>query len=534
MIRAPRSFHLLALLASCLTWVTNAASDSARVRDRALHQLSQGDVKSAVRLVNTALGAEPTNTELRLLLGRIVDFDGKPEAAIRIWREGLCGNKRDYPLLISIADRRRRQSEDGPNVTYKRGGVSYAPATDKRSEDEFKRINAGRALNSYRRALALRPGEPAVLAHIGNLEYATGDYQRALNTWMDGASKFPAEAEFQLGWARTLRQLNQLEDAAAHFEDALRIAPRSTEAHEALAEIYSRANRSEQARQARQRAAFFEWVPPQFELDYDEAHFKTALLLNPRLLGEKPAKDARAKRMALIERLKRDKSDAATAFLALLCHHHEDHGPVEDAIYAELRTRGETGTDHLATLLRNARSTCTARSASHALAEAGSSKILPDLIAALPRDSRPYFHSDVAGAIRKLGDARAVPALVETMNAAVEETKPSSKEDPMNHYMGRLMNRKRCTAALSQFDTPEAHKALEQGFENPQLRIISGVALYKLTGRPAYLQPLTSALDKQKSTYALALAMEILPDVDTPEAARVMQRLKKTREKARK
>ncbi len=532
MNRALRLICLLGLIAVSFPRTGTAAVSSTTVRDQALAKLRQGDVKTAIQLVNTALGADPDNIELRLLLGRIVDFDGKPEAAIRIWKEGLRRTKFDYPLLISIADRRRRQSEDGPTVTYKRGSVSYGPSKDKQAEDAFKRTNANRALTNYRKALSLRPDEPSVLAHIGNLEQAVGDLPSALKTWESGAARFPDEPEFQLGWARTLRQQDRPQDAAARYEAALKLAPRSTEAHEALAAIYSESDLSEKAKRARHRAAFYDWVPPQFDMDYSSERFETALVLSPRLLGAKPAKDARAKRMALIEQLKRDKSDTATAFLALLCHHHEDHGPVEDAIYAELRTRGDTGADHLLRLLRNARSTCTARSASHALAEAGSPKILPDLIGALPRDSRPYFYSDVAGAIRKLGDARAVPILVETMNAGVEETKPASKDDPMNNFMGRLMNRKRCAAALSRFDTPNSRKALEKGFKNPQLQIISGVALYKLTGKPDHLQPLTAALDKKKPTYALALALEILPDVDTPEAKELIQRLKETREQA--
>ncbi len=496
------------------------------MRDRALDFLSQGDVKRAIGLVHSELGRNPADVELRQLLGRIVDFDGKPEAAIRIWREGLAGADSDYPLLLSVADRRRMQSEDGPNVTYRRGSVTYGPSTDADAEATFKRANAERALTAYRQALKLRPDEPTTLAHIGRLEHATGDLEASLKTWASGAKRFPGEVEFQLGWARALREVDRHAEATARFEAATRLDPRSTEAHEGLAELYEKLAQPEKAYQARRRAAFHDWVPRHMEIEFTEESFRRAHELNPRLLGIPSDPDVRERRVAAIRALKRDKSESATAFLAMLCFHHDDHGAVEDGIYAELKTRGAEGERRLFELLRHARSACTARSASHALAEAGSREVLPHLLDALPRDARAYFFADVAGALRKLGDARAVPVLVSVLNAGVEEDKPEGDRDLTNAFTGRLMNRKRCAAALASFDTDEARAALAEGVENPQLALISGVALYAQTRDKRHLKPLESALRKKPSTYGMALAMDVLREVDTDKARELHEALK--------
>jgi len=514
-----------------LTGTTTLASEATSIRERALSLLGQGDIKSAIQLVHSELGRDPKDVSLRQLLGRIVDFDGKPEAAIRIWKEGLSGEISDYPLLISIASRRRMQSEDGPNVTYKRGSVSYGPSRDEAAEDAFRKTNAARALAAYRKALALRPKEPSVLAHIGRLEQATGDLDDALKTWTSGVREFPDEVEFRLGRARALRGLGRKDEAATQFETALELDPRSAEAHEALAEIYAELAMPGKAERAARRAAFYEWVPQHMAMTFSDERFDIALGLNPRMLGGKSGPKVRARRSQVIDDLKADKSDAATAFLAMLCHHHEDHGPVEDAIYAELQTRGKAGESQLLDLLRHARSTCTARSASHALAAAGSDRAFPYLVDALPRDSQPYFFADVAGALRKLGDARAVPALIAVLNPEVEEQKPGSNDDPSRGFTGRLMNRKRCAAALSEFDTDEVRAALSVGAGNPQLAVICGVALFRLTRDEAHLAAMEKAVDANKRTYGLALAIEVLNQVDTPKARSIVTRLKALEEK---
>lgn len=508
-----------------LTGATAFAAETPSVRERALALLGQGEIKSAIQLVHSELGRNPKDVSMRQLLGRIVDFDGKPEAAIRIWKEGLTGAPSDYPLLLSIADRRRMQSEDGPNVTYKRGSVSYGPSKDETAERAFKKANAGRALSAYRTARELRPEEPSVIAHIGRLERATGDLDRALKTWTMGAREFPEETEFQLGWARVLRGLGRSDEAARHFESALKLDPRSAEAHAALAEIYADLSLPDKAGRARKRAAFYEWVPQHMGMTFSDERFEIALGLNPRLLGGKNGPELRSRRIDIINNLKTDKSEAATAFLAMLCFHHEDHGRVEDTIYAELQTRGEAGEARLLELLRHARSTCTARSASHALAAAGSDKAFPYLIDALPRDGQPYFFADVAGALRKLGDARAVPALIAVMNPAVEERKPAKGDDSANAFTGRLMNRKRCAASLSVFDTEKTRKALEEGVKNPQLSVVCGVSLYVLTKDKSHLTSLEDALKEKKRTYGLGLAVEILGGVDLPEAESIVSRI---------
>lgn len=512
------------------------AANSDSVRERALGLLGQGDVKSAIQLVHTELGNIPKDVPTRLFLGQIVDFDGKPEAAIRIWKEGLTGDESDFALLMSIAERRRRQSEDGLTVEHKRGSVTYHPSKDEAAEKAFKDRNARQALNYYRRVRDLRPKAPEIVAHIGQLQHSLGEFEEAVKTWSEGEAAFPEEEEFQLGWAMTLRALKRSEDAVANYEAALSLNPKRAEAHEALSELYEGQSMPDEAERALQRASFYGWIPQHIDLEFTPERFATIKTLNPRLRGG-PSPDgnktaARTARAAVIESLKMNKSDESSALLATLCFQHEDHGPVEDAIYAELKTRGETGGQHLIELMNRGQSSCTARSATHALAEAGNSKILPRLLALLDRDNRPYFHMDIAGALRKLGDERAVAGLVKTLNAGVEEKKPESKEVAEDRFTGRLMNRKRCAAALGGFDTPEARQTLKTGAGNPQLAMVCSAALYRLTREIALLEPVREGL-KKNPTYGLGLALETLKDIDTPEAEALVSAIEEKMSRAR-
>lgn len=525
-----------ACLCICCLGISSFAAQDDSVRDRALRLLRQGDVKSAIQLVHSALGNNPTDVPTRLFLGQIVNFDGKPEAAIRIWKEGLTGGGSDFALLMSIAERRRLQSEDGPTVEHRRGSVTYHPSKDEAAEKAFKRANATRALRHYRMAREWRPMAPEIVAHIGQLQHSVGQFDEAVTTWSEGAAAFPEEEEFELGWAKALEAMKRPEEAARHYEATLKLNPRRTEAHEALSELYASGAKPDEAEQSLQRASFYGWIPQHIDLDFTPERFAMIKTLNPRLRGG-PSPDgnkaaARAARSEMIESLKRDKSEAASALLAALCFKHEDHGPVEDEIYAELKTRGEVGERQLIELMNRGQSSCTARSSSHALAEAGNTEILPRLLELLDQDNRPYFHMDIAGALRKLGDERAVAGLIRTLNAGVEEKKPDSKDAPADTFTGRLMNRKRCAAALGGFDTPESRQTLEQGVGNPQLELVCAVALYRLTREAALLDPVRAGL-KKNPTYGLGLAMETLEGVDTSEARNLVAAIEKKMKRAR-
>jgi tetratricopeptide (TPR) repeat protein len=533
---ALRTKILLPCLALILFSLPAFSADRDSVRERALSLLRQGEVKRAIQFVHTELGKNPKKVPLRMLLGQIVDFDGKPEAAIRIWKEGVSGQAADFPLLMSIAERRRMQSEEGPTVEHKRGSVTYNPSKDEAAEKAFKERNAKRALDHYGKARALRPKAPEIVAHMGQLQHATGQFKDAIRTWSEGAAAFPKEDEFQLGWAKALGALKRPSEASEHYQATLALNSRRTEAHEALADYYETQSMPDKSDLARQRAAFYGWIPGHIDLEYTPERFALAKTLNPRLPGGAVSDGNRAAekaaRRATIANLKRDKSTQASALLATLCYQHEDHGPVEDAIYAELKTRGEVGERHLIELLKRGQSNCTARSASHALADAGNAEILPRLLEMLAQDNRPYFHMDIAGALRKLGDERAVVGLVKILNAGIDEKKPSSKVDPMDHFTGRLMNRKRCAAALGGFDTEAARKALETGAENPQLAMVCSTALYEITREASRLAPVRTGL-KKNPTYGLGLALGILKEVETPEARELVLAIESKMKKER-
>ena len=96
----------------------------------------------------------------RNVLGHILDFDGRPDEAVAIWEAGLSGEPSDFPLLMAIAEIRRRQGSDGPTISYHRGTVRADPGKNEAEEEKYKRAHLALSATTYEKAPNCAPAIP--------------------------------------------------------------------------------------------------------------------------------------------------------------------------------------------------------------------------------------------------------------------------------------------------------------------------------------------------------------------------------------
>ena len=452
-------------------------------------RFEQGDVEGAAAVLRAHLDRRPDDGEARLRLGQLLDYQGKPERAIALWKAGVERDPKALALHLALARRHQQQAEDGPNVERRGESIVYRPGADEQAAQRYRVARARLAIQHFAAARALKPRDHELLAALAGLHNALGEHAEAARLWREGGAAFPKLAVFPLGLAYSREELGKLDEAARGYHRALELDPRLGEAHAALSKYYRKKGQAGLAREHQQRARFYAWAPASLGIAFSP---ELATLLEQVVPDGSEA--AHKRRRAVIERLLRTESPASSGALAVLIHRHRDHGELEDRMLAALRARGKAGADLLLALLEHGQSTCTLRGAAHALARSKDPRLLPRLVKMLPDDTRAFFSIDVAAALATLGDPRAVPHLVRVLAAGRPVRRPSSPpsvtNDPMMASHGRLMARVRAALALGHFPQPEARRALERGLGRPELAPAAHAALHRLTRDRSHLEAL--------------------------------------------
>jgi len=455
----------------------------------ATSRFEQGDLEGAVAVLRAHLDRHPGDGEARLRLGQLLDYQGKPERAIALWKAGLERDPKALALHLALARRYRQQAEDGPNVERRGESIVYRPGADEQAARRYRVARARLAIQHLAAARTLEPKDHELLATLAGLHNALGEHAEAARLWREGGALFPGRAVFPLGLAYSLEELGKLDEAARGYHRALELDPRLGEAHAALSTYYKTRGQARLAREHQQRARFYAWAPAALGIAFSP---ELATLLEQVVPDE--SKAAQRQRRAVIERLLRTASPASNNALAVLIYRHRDHGELEDRMFAALRARGKSGADLLLALLEHGQSTCTLRGAAHGLAQGKDPRLLPRLVKMLPNDTRAFFAIDVAGALATLGDPRAVPHLVRVLAPERAVRRPSSApsmtSDPMMASHGRLMARVRSALALGHFPGTGARRALERALEVPELAPAAHAALHRLTRERAHLEAL--------------------------------------------
>jgi HEAT repeat protein len=231
-----------------------------------------------------------------------------------------------------------------------------------------------------------------------------------------------------------------------------------------------------------------------------------------------------------VERLCADTSEQATSFLAALCWSHP-HNDLEEMAFAALEKRGSTAQPVVRLLFDHAQSTCTVRSAARILAAQKEPGLFDRLVQLLPGDTRSGgFEMDIAGALDVLGDARAVPHLVQILDSG--EQGEIADDSPERLFHDRTMSRARAAMALGAFDSKESRRILEGSLRDPDLAIYCQAALYRLSRDQKYLEAFQQPITRETG-YAIFVLIPYLKKTQTTEATALAEDLSKRLDEAR-
>jgi len=179
------------------------------------------------------------------------------------------------------------------------------------------------AIELYRRALALTPGELAVSYKLGRVLYEAGNYQEALSLYLQLIAAGAQHADIFLAAALLLQDFNRNEEALQAAGHALRLAPQNAAAWHRHAVLMGRMQRPGDALQSMLQAV--ELAPAQsvyrFDLallQYELHRNEEALASVDQVLAQEPDfGDGWVCRAATLGRLRRYEESIAAARNAL-------------------------------------------------------------------------------------------------------------------------------------------------------------------------------------------------------------------------
>ena len=331
----------------------------------------------------------------------------------------------------------------------------------------------------------------------------------------------PGQHHLWMQLADAHRQADDAGKAQEAYERVLEQDPKHTQAWLGLSELAMTAGLADEAHDHYRRAAYYGYMEPFDTPLYNEDRYELARLLSDARDEDTAQEVWDARRTEAIEGLITASNDWALLMLAALCWHHWDHGPVEDSAYEAMVQAGEPAVPLLTILAEKAGSKCTIGSACEALARLKAPGTLALLEHYGPQDSDLFFPMDIAQSMAELGDPDAIPALMALAGIGAPAPRPSG----INALLGGTGlgdARNRAVLALGSFDHPDAHSALEQALEIPELALCAHAVLAGLSRGKAHRKALFTA-HEQEPSYDTARAMRHLADRGNSRAAKLIE-----------
>ncbi len=498
----------------------------AEVREAAAERVRKKQVNKGILLLKEYL-KHHRDAKTRRYLGRLINYNGNPDRAVEVLKAGLRDRRSDVQLLKSIASIRKQQAREGPGVDRKRGRAVYESGGSEEKEQAFKKKHYRLALGAYDRILKRTPrSTDVVLKKVGVLE-KLGQIEQAAQVLEQHRKRLEevGSESFLQTLADFRMRTGRLEAAAETSRQLLSVHSRNTKAHEVLATFFAKKGDTEKSRIHRQKQAFYKWLPEICDIEFSDRNFKTYTLLAIRESEKKDRKKQRKQRKQTIKKLLKQKNQRAYQFLAAACY--DDFVSLTNRIYQKFKD--EEATDVLTKMLKNPRDYRMITSAGHILARLKHRPSFPHLVRYLKRDHRLMPILDMADALAKLGDPRAVPHLIEVLDP--EASPPSSESASDTGRIGWLSARYRAAFALGSFDTQESRKALKRGTKNQQIDLACYAALYKITKKEKYWNNIKEMLEEGTRSFQQIYVKSFLEQFEKPEIQSVFEELETSEEK---
>ncbi|HKB08511.1 MAG TPA: tetratricopeptide repeat protein [Candidatus Polarisedimenticolia bacterium] len=203
-------------------------------------RLRPGDVRYMVNLAHGLIGIDRA-AEARDLLRRAITIDPKSDRAFTTLGMAELALGDPPAALTAYREAVRLQPE---NADYLRNlGMAQ-----NRNHDPG-------AVDSLRRALQIRPGDPDLMDGLGLMLLDAGDAPGAREPLERAVAARPSHPVYRYHLARALEQTGNLQEAATQYREAIRMAPSVPVAHKALGLLLHRLGDREGAVSALERAA---------------------------------------------------------------------------------------------------------------------------------------------------------------------------------------------------------------------------------------------------------------------------------------
>lgn len=205
--------------------------------------LQTGRAEEAQRMLSHAVDHNPADFDAHFLLGNLARERGDSQHAIACFESALRNKpdfdfcRRDLCLLLAQAGRPQEActlmeqgatfDTDSADYYLFKGNLHFAMAQYETAVDLFKK------------AKVLKPGDPATLINLGAAQIGQLDVLTAIDTYREVLELDPNSVQAHANMAAALQLSGQLDLAVLSYREALRVDPNYLQAHQNLLYVLS-------------------------------------------------------------------------------------------------------------------------------------------------------------------------------------------------------------------------------------------------------------------------------------------------------